>query len=263
MDKLVNGKRAHAATGGTHPLHDAPAIVLLHGAGMDRTVWQFQTRYLSHRGIRTLAVDLPGHGESDGPALHSISGMADWVVAFMDVAEVAQAALVGHSMGALIALEVAARAPARVRALGLLGAAADMPVHPDLIAAAEGAGPLAAELITDWGFGAVSHKGGHPHPGFWAMGGAARLLQGAAPGVLAGDLRACDTYKGALEAAARVTAPVLLICGDEDKMTPPKNARGLVEAADNITQIVLPATGHMMMIERPREVAKLLLEMAE
>lgn len=263
MEKLVNGKRAHAATGGMHPVPDAPVVVFVHGAGMDRTVWQFQTRYLSHRGIRALAVDLPGHGESDGPALHGIGEMADWVLAFMDAAEVGQAAVVGHSMGALIALEVAAQAPDRVRVLGLLGAAAEMPVHPDLIAAAEGPGPLAAELITDWGFGAVSHKGGHLHPGLWAMGGATRLIRDAAPGVLASDLRACDAYKGALEAAARLAVPVLLICGDEDKMTPPKNASGLVEAADDITQIVLPATGHMMMIERPREVAKLLLEMAE
>lgn len=262
MDILVDGKHAHAATGGNHAVAGAPVLILVHGAGMDRTVWQMQTRYLTHRGVRTLAVDLPGHGESDGPALKSVGDMADWLLAFVDAVGVEQAALAGHSMGALVVLEAAARAPAKVRALGLLGAAAEMPVHPDLIKAAEDRGPLAAQLITDWGFGSVSHKGGHLHPGLWAMGGAERLLMRAAPGVLASDLKACDAYKGALDAAAKVIAPVLLICGDEDKMTPSKNARGLVEAADDITQIVLPATGHMMMIEHPRDVAKLLLDMA-
>ncbi len=262
MEITVNGKKAHAATGGKDAASDAPVLVLIHGAGMDGTVWQLQSRYLAHRGIRVLAVDLPGHGHSEGDALTSVAEMADWVAQFMDAAGAGKAAVAGHSMGALIALEVAARHPDKVRAAGLLGCAAEMPVHPDLIKAAEDGGRLAPGLITDWGFGHISHKGGHLHPGLWAMGAAERLLMDAKPGALATDLNACDAYKDALDAAAKITAPVALISGDEDKMTPVKNAKPLIGALRDVTPTVLAKTGHMMMIERPREVAKLLLELA-
>lgn len=262
MDVTVNGINAHAVTGGLVPADSAPVMVLIHGAGMDGTVWQLQSRYLAHRGVRVLAVDLPGHGHSEGEALATVAEMADWTAAFMDAAGAGQASVAGHSMGALIALELAARHPEKVRAVGLLGAAAEMPVHPDLIKAAEDGGALAPELITDWGFGHISHTGGHLLPGLWAMGAAERLLMDAAAGVLARDLIACDTYKDALAAAAGISRPVALISGDEDKMTPLKNARPLIDALDNVTTTVLPRTGHMMMVERPREVAKLLLQLA-
>lgn len=262
MEITVNGNKAHAATGGKDAVSDAPVLVLIHGAGMDGTVWQLQSRYLAHRGIRVLAVDLPGHGHSEGDALTSVAELADWVAQFMDAAGIGKAAVAGHSMGALIAMEVAARHPEKVRAVGLLGCAAEMPVHPDLIKAAEDGGRLAPGLITDWGFGQISHKGGHLHPGLWAMGAAERLLMDAKPGALATDLKACDAYKDALDAAAKITAPVALISGDEDKMTPVKNAKPLCDALGEVTPTVLAKTGHMMMIERPREVAKLLLELA-
>ncbi len=262
MEITVNGEKAHAATGGKTAPDGAPVLILIHGAGMDGTVWQLQSRYLAHRDIRVLAIDLPGHGQSKGWALTSIDAMADWVASFMDAAHVDRAVVAGHSMGALIALEIAARHPDRVRKLGLLGSAASMPVHPDLVQAAKDNQPLAAELITDWGFGDISHKGGHLHPGLWAMGASARLLNGSKPGAMASDLIACDAYKEALAAGGKITAPVHLICGDQDKMTPPKNARPLADALGDCTTTVLGRTGHMMMIERPREVAKLLLELA-
>ena len=262
METTVNGQKAHAVTGGKIPGEGAPVAVLIHGAGMDGTVWQLQSRYLAHRGIRVLAVDLPGHGHSGGEALGAVAEMADWVAQFMDAADVGKAFVAGHSMGALVALEVAARHPEKVSGVGLLGAAAEMPVHPDLIQAAKDGGALAPELITDWGFGALAHKGGHLLPGLWAMGAAVRLLEDAKPGVLAKDLIACDAYKDALAAAAKIAVPVAVISGDEDKMTPVKNARPLVGALSDVTLTVLPKTGHMMMIERPREVAKLLLDLA-
>src|SRR5208282_6918113 len=98
---------------------------------MDHTVWTLQTRYFAHHGRSVLAVDLPGHGRSEGPQPGSIEGYAEWMARLIEAAGAARAALAGHSMGALIALEAAARAPERVSALALLGVAARMPVHPD------------------------------------------------------------------------------------------------------------------------------------
>src|SRR5215468_7288285 len=98
---------------------------------MDHTVWALQTRYFAHHGRSVLAVDLPGHGRSAGPLLFSIAEMASWTVRVLDAAGLRSTALVGHSMGALIALEVAASASARISSLALLGVAERMPVHPD------------------------------------------------------------------------------------------------------------------------------------
>lgn len=251
MDLTVDGKRAFAATGG-RPLDPAlPAVVFVHGAGMDHTVWALQTRYLAHHGHAVLAVDLPGHGRSGGPALDTVAALADWLIAAMDAAGLERAALVGHSMGALASLEGAARHGARVRALALLGVAPRMPVHPDLMAAAEADDPKAFELIVDWGHGGPAHRGGYPAPGVWVTGGGRRLLQRSAPGVLASDLAACAAYEDGLQAAAAVACPTLLLLGAEDRMTPARAGRKLAAAIAGAEARVLPGCGHMLMREAP------------
>lgn len=251
MDVAVDGNRVFAATGG-RPFDPAqPTVLFIHGAGMDHTVWALQTRYVAHHGRSVLAVDLPGHGRSSGVALHAIADMASWIVRVLDAAGVQSAALVGHSMGALIALEVAALAPTRVRTLALLGIAERMSVHPDLQAAADGNRLLGPELVSSWGHGRSGHLGGNPAPGLWMMGGSLQLLERAPAGALAADLAACNAYDGALAAAARVGCPTLLLLGALDRMTPPAKARPLAEAIGAARIVVLPAAGHMLMSERP------------
>jgi pimeloyl-ACP methyl ester carboxylesterase len=251
VDLRVDGNRAFAATGG-RPFDPAqPTVLFIHGAGMDHTVWALQTRYFAHHGRAVLAVDLPGHGRSGGALLRSIAEMASWIVRMLDAAEVQSAALVGHSMGALIALEAAAAAPARVRSLALLGVAERMPVHPDLQAAADGNRRLAPELVSSWGHGRSSHLGGNPAPGLWMMGGSLQLLERAPAGALAADLAACNAYAGALAAAGRVACPTLLLLGALDRMTPPAKATPLAGAIKRVRTVTLPGAGHMLMSERP------------
>jgi pimeloyl-ACP methyl ester carboxylesterase len=253
MELHVDGHRIFAATGGKPFDLGRPAIVFLHGAGMDHTVWALQTRYFAYRGRSVLAVDLPGHGKSEGDALESIEAIADWLPALLDAAGAAQAAVVGHSLGALAALACAARHPARVGVLALLGVAPKMPVHPDLLAAAEADQHLAFELVTSWAHGTTGHVGGMRVPGLWLLGGGERLLERAKPGVLFNDLRACDSYQGALEAAAMVACPTLLALGADDKMTPARAGRKLAgEIADSEVRVI-PGAGHMMMLEKPDE----------
>src|SRR5690606_705204 len=128
-----------------------------------------------------LALDLPGHGRSEGPALTSIDALADWLGRLLDAAAVERAALVGHSMGALVALAAAARMNERVTALALLGVAARMPVHPELQALAERDVTRAAALVVDWAYGPAAHFGGHPAPGLWIMSGGLRVIERSAP----------------------------------------------------------------------------------
>jgi pimeloyl-ACP methyl ester carboxylesterase len=260
VEFTVDGQRVFAATGGRPFATTEPTAVFIHGAGMDHTVWALQTRYFAHHGRSVLAVDLPGHGRSRAALLRSIADMASWIVRALDAAEVQSAALVGHSMGALIALEAAASAPARVRSLALLGVAERMAVHPDLQAAADGNRRLAPELVSSWGHGRSGHFGGNPAPGLWMMGSSLQLLERAPAGALAADLAASNTYDGAMAAAARVACPTLLLLGAFDRMTPPARAKPLAEAIERARTVVLPAAGHMLMSERPDAVIDALRE---
>ncbi len=251
MILTVDGKPVFAATGGKPFDPEVPAVVFLHGAGMDHTVWALQTRYFAHHGRSVLAVDLPGHGRSEGPPLGSVEEMATWVIKLLDAAGAADAAIVGHSMGGAIALEVARLAPTRVRALALVGTAPHMPVHPDLQALADAGDHLAFELITDWALGKSSHLGGSTSPGMWMAGGAERLLEAAPAGVLGVDLHASNAYGGAQAAAAEVSCPTLILLGADDRMTPAKQGRKLGEMIAGAEVVVLPRSGHSLMTEQP------------
>src|SRR3979490_263248 len=137
MHLSVNGIDTFVATGGREFDSSLPAIVLLHGAGFDHTVWALHSRWFAHHGFGVLAPDLPGHGRSSGAPLPTIADMADWTAALLDAAGAAKAQLVGHSMGSLIALETAARHPSKVSPLSLIGTAATMTVGPELLQAAQ------------------------------------------------------------------------------------------------------------------------------
>lgn len=253
MELTVAGKRVHASTGGA-PFDPArPAVAFLHGAGLDHSIWALAARLFAQEGRAVLALDLPGHGRSEGPPLASIDAMADWVAATLDAAGVETARLAGFSMGAAVALEAAARAPERIEALALVGAAPRMPVHPDLLAFAKADDGRAIALMVAWCHGPTGHLGGQPAPGLWVLGASRRLLERAAPGVLGADLAACDAWRGGVDAAARVRCKTLLITGENDVMTPLRGARKLADAIEGAELLVLPGAGHMVMAERPNE----------
>lgn len=255
----VDGRSVFVAHGGSRPDPSRPAVVLIHGAGMDHSAWAWQSRALAQRGNAVLAIDLPGHGGSAGPALDSIAALSAWLVRLLDAAGLAAAALAGHSLGALVALDVAARFPQRVRAIALIGAAARMPVHPALLQAAQNNRAEAIAMVNLWGHGQRAQVGGCPVPGLWMTGLGQRLLERAAPGVLHAGLVACDGYRDGAERAAAVRCPARVIAGARDLMTPAKAGRALAAMIPGAAASVIPAAGHMLMTERPGETLDALL----
>jgi pimeloyl-ACP methyl ester carboxylesterase len=253
MHLTVKGAETFVATGGREFDSALPTIVLLHGAGFDHTTWALHSRWFAHHGFGVLAPDLPGHGRSSGAPLASIAEMADWTAALIEASGSAKARLVGHSMGSLIALETAARHPAKVSSLSLIGTAATMTVGPDLLRAAEANDQAAIDMVSIWGLGFQAELGGSLAPGLWMHSGAQRVLEQCRPGVLFNDLSACNAYQGALAAAATITVPATLILGERDMMTSAKAGKALAAAIPNAKTIVLPGAGHMMMVERPDE----------
>jgi pimeloyl-ACP methyl ester carboxylesterase len=200
-----------------------------------------------------LAIDFPAHGWSEGPPLDSIAAMADWTAALLDATGLKSAALVGHSMGALVAIETAARFADKVRALALCGVAAEMPVHPEMLESAKANTLKVQELMTFWGVGNALHKGGMVSPGLWLRRESLAVLSGNRPGVIHADLSACNAYKDAVARAQQVKCPTVLVLGDGDLMTPAAKARPLATALAGSRSVVIRNSGHFMIVERPDE----------
>src|SRR6266849_567473 len=170
MHFALDGRRVFAGTGGRDHEPGMPGIALVHGAGMDHSVFALQARALAHHGRNLLAVDLPGHGRSEGPALDSVAAIAEWVLRAAAACGMERLRVAGHSMGALVALECAARGGARIEALALLGFVPEMRVHPDLLAAARAGSHTTLELMTSWSLSARAQLGANAAPGGCSSG---------------------------------------------------------------------------------------------
>ncbi len=253
----LDGQRVRIDDRGQHTT-SAPALLMIHGAGHDHAAWDGVATSLVDAGLRCIAPDLPGHGASTGAPLPDIDAMADWVLALADALELAEFALVGHSMGSLVALASAAGAPDRVTRLILVGSVAPMPVAPFVLDAARDNPAYAHELINKFSFAPPEVHGEARHR-LLTQGNTLRM-QRQAPATLLVDMLACNAWQGGLQAAARVHCPTLLACGALDRMTPPDAAKPLLAALQSgkggAQMIVVPGTGHAMMDEAPAELSK-------
>lgn len=252
MKFIVEGYPAYAYTGGRPFDPTLPAIVFIHGAALDHSVWQWQSRYFAHHGHGVLAVDLPGHGRSPGSPRATIEGYADWIAALLDAPGIAAAHVVGHSMGALVALQVALKHRARVRKLALLAIAAPMPVGEAFLAAAKDDSPTAFQMETVWGHARHAMLATSPVPGTTLVSASLRLNTRAKPGVQANDLAACNAYRADADALAALDVPALVVGGRRDQMTQFK-AGQQVAARIRDAKFVALDTGHSVMSEAPRE----------
>lgn len=238
----------------TRPNPQRATITFVHGAGMDHSIWTLPKRHFERHGYNVLAIDLPGHGKSAGPLLVTIDAMADWITSCLKTLELQQTAIAGHSMGSLVALNFAARYPHHCRALALLGCSVPMPVSDELLDAARRNHADAVTMLNLWGHGKPAHLCGNPNPGMWRLGGGQQLLERAADGVIYNDLLACHHYQDGLEHASRVQCQALLILGQRDLMTPPRNSQPMVERLTRTQTLLLKNCGHSMLSEQPNEV---------
>jgi pimeloyl-ACP methyl ester carboxylesterase len=231
-------------------------VAFIHGAGLDHSWFGLQSRYFGYHGYNVLALDLPGHGKSAGPALTSVPAMADWVIKVLDAAKVQRASLVGHSMGTLISLDCAARHPGRVERVALIATAMPMKVSDAFLDAAKRNSYDAFDMDTIWAHAPQVPLGRNPNPGMWMYGDTLARLERLAPGVLYADLQASNDYTF----AGDVKCPVLFILGKRDLMTPPRTAKALQEKIPGAKTVVIDSSGHSLMAEAPDETLDALIE---
>lgn len=260
----VQGRPVYAYTGGKRFDASLPCVVFIHGALHDHSVWTLLARHFAHHGHAVLAVDLPGHGRSEGPALGDVQALGDWLNALLDAVGLdgdganGKVALVGHSMGSLIALEAAARRPARVSRLVMVGTAWPMKVSDALLGTSRERPRAAMAMVNAFSHSTTAGKPSYPGPGAWMHGANLALMERMQDGygehgnLFEHDFLVCDRYQGAPDAVAKVTAAGLrteMILGAKDAMTPPKAAQPLAAMLGARVQ-TLPA-GHSLMTEAP------------
>ncbi|HEX9398421.1 MAG TPA: alpha/beta hydrolase [Burkholderiales bacterium] len=247
MDTVLAGKSVFAYTAAHELDPKKPTVVFVHGAGLDHSWFGLQSRYFGYHGWNVLALDLPGHGRSEGPPIPTIGGMAGFLFEFLTSLNIQKATIVGHSMGSLVALECAARHPERVERIALIGVAYPMRVGTEFLDAARRDHCDAFDMETIWGHAAQVPLGGNPNPGMWMYGDTLARLRRLAPGVLYNDLKACNDF----ELKGDIRCPALLILGKRDVMTPPKNAASLALKLNPSSSRIVETSGHSLMAEAP------------
>ncbi|MGD8463926.1 MAG: alpha/beta fold hydrolase [Anaerolineae bacterium] len=232
-----------------------PPVVFVHGAGGTHQHWLYQVRDLNapNQGdlppSPTYALDLPGHGRSEGTGHESIQAYGDWLRAFLDAVDLHHAVLVGHSMGGAIALDMALRYPQRVAGLGLVATGARLPVAPAILEGILTEPQAAVRLICDWAFGPEAPE---------ELVRLGRRQMGQVPArVLYGDFVACDAFdvRPSLDG---ISAPTLVLCGTRDRMTPVKYSTYLRDHISGTVLHLVEGAGHMVMIERPQALVRAL-----
>jgi pimeloyl-ACP methyl ester carboxylesterase len=242
----VMGAKAHYVHRRPVPA-PGPPVILIHGAGGTHQHWLYQVRDLSQSP--TYALDLPGHGRSEGGGRDSVTAYGDWLVAFLDAAGLETAVLVGHSMGGAISQDVALRHPARVAGLGLVGTGARLRVAPAILDGIHQDYEAAVRLICDWAFG--------PETPRELVRQGRRQMSTTPPDVLHGDFAACDAFD-IMDRLGEIAAPAVIVCGTQDWLTPSKYSLYLRDHLAGARLHLVEGAGHNVMIERPEAVAEAL-----
>jgi pimeloyl-ACP methyl ester carboxylesterase len=254
----VEGKQVFATTGGKAFDKRKPAVVFLHGSGLDHTFWGLHARFFAFRNYAVLVPDLPGHTHSEGPALTSIEAMADWLNDVAEALDTNDISIVAHSQGCLTALEFASRYPDKLRSVSLIASGLATPVNDFLLNAAENDPEAAIAMMLGWGFGSAGHLHQGPIPGSSMVAGGRKVMRGNVPNELAADLKACNGYENGKEAASKVAGPIQVIVAGKDRMAPRKATAELIEHLTDPEVTIIPDSGHMVPQEVPNQCRALL-----
>ena len=232
-------------------------MVFLHGSGLSHIVWSLTEQFFFNKNFNVLSLDLPGHGNSDGPCLDSIEKIADWLEEVFKKLNLNDLILVGHSQGCLEILEYAHKYKSRLKKLIFVGGSNKMPVHPDLIELAKNGDSDAIKLMMKWGYeGSKKFIGGNP---------VEKIIQSPRDisEILAVDLIACNNYLNGSKAAEKINLPSLVILGELDKMVNLESGKKFSNLLENSTTHIINECGHMIMIEKAFEMREKILKFLE
>ena len=250
----IENKKVHASDAGQGIDNSKETIVFLHGSGLSHVVWSLAEQFFSNKNFNVLSIDLPGHGNSEGPCLDTIEKISDWLEKVFTKLDLGKLILVGHSQGCLEALEYSFRYKNRIKKIVFIGGSYRMPVNKDLIDLASNGDPDAVKLMMKWGYeGSKKFIGGNP---------VERIIQSPRDisEILAVDLIACNNYANGSEAAKAISCPAMLVLGELDKMINLEFGKKFADLVKDSETHIIKGCGHMIMIEKAFEMREKVLE---
>ena len=254
MKITIQNKSVYASDAGQGIENSKDTIVFLHGSGLSHIVWSLSEQFFSNKKFNVLSIDLPGHGNSEGPCLDSIEKIADWLEKVFAELNLNNIVLVGHSQGCLEALEYSFKYKSRLKKIVFVGGSYRMPVHKDLIDLALDGDSDAVKLMMKWGYeGSKKFIGGNP---------VEKIINSSreVKDILAVDLKACNDYLNGKEASSKIECPTFLIFGSLDKMVPAENGKKFADLIKTSKIEILNECGHMIMFEKAFEMREKVFE---
>ena len=250
----IENKVIHASDAGQGVNNYKDTIVCLHGSGLSHIIWSLTEQFFFNKKFNVLSIDLPGHGNSEGPCLDSIEKIADWLEKVFVELKLDKIIIVGHSQGCLEALEYSYKYKNRLKKIVFVGGSYRMPVNKDLIDLALNGDSDAVKLMMKWSYeGSKKFIGGNP---------VEKIIQSSKDisEILAVDLIACNNYSNGSEAVKTIDCPSMLIFGELDKMINLEAGKKFANLIKNSTTHVIDGSGHMIMIEKAFEMREKILE---
>ena len=250
----IENKNVHASDAGQGIKNEKDTIVFLHGSGLSHIVWSLTEQFFSNNNFNVLSIDLPGHGNSDGPCLENIEKISDWMEKVFIELNLKKVILVGHSQGCLEILEYAHKYKSRIKKIVFIGGSYRMPVNQDLIDLAKNGDKDAVKLMMKWGFkDSKKFIGGNP---------VEKIIQSPRDisEILATDLIACNNYSNGLDAAKSIDCPTMLVFGSDDKMLNIEVGKKFANLIKDSSIHIISDCGHMIMIEKAFEMREKVLE---
>ena len=250
----IENKNVHASDAGQGIDSNKDTIVFLHGSGLSHIVWSLTEQFFSNNNFNVLSIDLPGHGNSDGPCFDTIEKISDWLEKVFIELNLEKVILVGHSQGCLEILEYSHKYSNRLKKAVFIGGSYRMPVNSDLIDLAKNGDKDAVKLMMKWGFkDSKKFIGGNP---------VEKIIQSPRDisEILAVDLDACNNYSNGSIAAKEINCPTMLVFGSDDKMVNLEVGKKFANLIKDPLIHIIDDCGHMIMIEKAFEMREKILE---
>jgi pimeloyl-ACP methyl ester carboxylesterase len=232
------------------------SLIFIHGSGGDHTAWLNQYAQLRDK-YNMAMIDLPGHGRSEGKGERHVKDYSVWITKLLDVLGLNRPILVGHSLGAAIALQFAADHPEKIVGIVCLGSGMKMPVNSFMLEFLRTNPPEMPAEITELICKFSLAKENRSRLSAVLQ----KSISQSKVDILYGDLSACNELDLTGD-AEKIKVPALIVCGTEDKMTPPDLSRALAEKIKGSSLKMVAGAGHMVMLEQPEEFEKALNKFA-
>jgi pimeloyl-ACP methyl ester carboxylesterase len=229
---------------------DIPTVIFIHGSGGTSILWHAQVEALADE-MNTIALDLPGHGRSDGEGMKRIEDYAAVVDGFIESIQAPQPIPCGLSIGGAIVLHLLLETPEKYKAGIIVNSGARLRVMPLIFEAIENdyEGFINASYTTG-----ISEK---TDPS--SIKPLVDSMAECPPEVASGDFGACDSFD-VMDRVAEIDVPILVLTASEDRLTPVKYGTFLADHIRNSSIVHIEDAGHLSPMEKPQEITQAILE---